>query len=353
MNIHFTTLAKYALLATLALSACKQNDPIRQKEREIEARKLRNNQGGEEPKPNPTPNPPSPPDPTPPNPNPNPPTPPAPNPNPPTPPAPEPPKEEWVETLFAFEHWAKPHSKAYYELPLLSEDEDPSQSYWVSASCEGYAFIPFGVKNTDPKTYPLLRMEGYKDNAVLLRSIKGFRLFGMGTNIIAGSLYSGKVDKSKMTTAPLQSTLFGQPWANGMPTELKVYYQYRSGAKVIHGEGKALPADLPTHDRGSISAVLYETTTNATPLDGTNLTTDLRIVARVYQMIEPTDEAAGWQELVLKFELQAGVSAESIDFKNKRYSLAIVASSSALGDKYIGAVGSELRLDELRIISKK
>lgn len=288
-------------LVALALVACEQNDPIRQKERELEARKIGGIQDSNSPR------------------------------------------------QHSFDLWAKPTAKANYQLPQIKEDEDMSQSYWVSASAEGYTFI-----SSKPERYPIqIVEEGYKGKAVALRTVKGLFFFGMGTDVVAGSMYNGAVDRSKLTGNALEATLFGKTWKAGLPSEMKLHYQYKSGKTVIHGQEKKLPEDIPAHDQGSIAGVFYETTVDATPLNGTNLHTDKRIVARAFTLVSPSEPAQTWLPLSLKFEVVDAEAYKAVDFNKKTYALALVFSSSAKGDQYIGAIGSELLIDELSLITKK
>lgn len=337
---NYLTLGLSTTLVSLSvgLSSCSQYDPIYEKERAIAAARINK----PEPTTPTTPTNPTPPQPTDPTPT-----------TPPTPirPKPEPPKTILVESLYSFEYWATVGAKALHSRPLLSPSENVERSYWVSASNEGYTRVP-GSKT--PEMFPVRKLEqGYKGAGVSLRSVEGFYLFGLGTKLVAGSLYSGSVNSNTLASRPLESTLFGHAWSDGIPTELKLHYQYKSGAKVIHGQNKALPKDLPQHDQGSISAVLYETTHNPAPLNGTNVATDARIVARAYKLIDPSSPLNTWQELSLAFEVKNQEAYDSIDMSQKKYALAIIFSSSARGDQYIGAIGSELLIDEVKLISKK
>lgn len=291
-------------LMMFAFLACNQDDPIKQKEREIEARKLSGVGNLEPPK--------------------------------------------IRRNHFDFEHWAKPNDKSKYQIPLTGEDEDPSKSFWVSASAEGYTFV-----SSKPEKYPIQIAEGYQGKAVSLRTVQGIFFFGLGTNVVAGSMYNGSVNNKRLMGDALKATLFGTAWDAGVPRELSLHYQYKSGEKVIHGQEKQLPEGLPTHDQGSIAAVFYETTEDAKPLDGHTLHTDKRIVSRAYTLVNPSEPAATWLPLNLKFEVVDAEAYKAVDFRKKTYALAIVFSSSAKGDQYIGAIGSELLIDELLIKSKK
>ena len=136
---------------------------------------------------------------------------------------------------------------------------------------------------------------------------------------------------SSLASKPLASTLFGQPYATGIPQELEFVYQYKAGAKVIHGEGKNV--ELPAQDKGSVSAVFYEVTDDAAFLNGTYLQT----------------EGTDWVTYKLPLEVVNQERDKAIDLTTKKYRLALVFSSSYRGAEYIGAVGSELLLKKVTI----
>ncbi len=331
-NYFISSIFLGALGTLIALSSCSQNDPIREKERLIASGNIKkdnddkNDKGKqEEPK-----KPDSPEEPK-------------------KPAEPEAPKTVYIETLHSFDLWKKIGDESSYSLPLISENEDITKSYWASASNAGYTILA-----SSPESYPVVELvQGYKGSAAALRSIQGFYLFGMGTKLIAGSVYTGSVNSKSLASRPLESTLFGQAWTDGIPTELKLYYQYKSGEKIIHGQNGKVPTDIPTHDQGSISGVLYETTEDPSALNGNTVNNDPRIVARAYKLIDPSQPAKEWKELSLAFEPINKEAYDQIDFSKKKYALALIFSSSARGDKYIGAVGSELLIDEVKVISKK
>lgn len=83
-------------------------------------------------------------------------------------------------------------------------------------------------------------------------------------------------------------------------------------------------------------------------LNGTNLHTNGRILARGYVELEPTEEGK-WTTYKLKLQPTDQTRYDAIDLKTRKYRLALVFSSSFRGAEYIGAVGSELRLKEVVI----
>lgn len=243
---------------------------------------------------------------------------------------------------FDFTRWIEV-AKGAYRLPSIAPDEDAKNTYWASASNQGYTLL-----SSSPTDFPVVPLEvnGEAQGAVI-RSIKGFYFFGFGTNVIAGALYTGQVDTKHLVANPLESTLFGQPYFSGLPELLDFTYQYKAGEKVIHGQDKQV--ELPSEDRASVSAVFYEVTDDASYLNGQTLQTDPRIVAKGYVELAPTTPAGEWQSYRLHLQPIDDARYAAVDMAKKKYRLALVFSSSFRGAEYIGAVGSELRLQQVTI----
>ena len=209
--------------------------------------------------------------------------------------------------------------------------------------------IPIGLQPvTKVIRYCLLPLEenGVAQGAII-RSIKGFFFFGIGTNVIAGALYTGQVDTKRLVEKPLESTLFGQPYSSGLPELVDFTYQYKAGEKVIHGQDKQV--ELPSEDRASVSVVFYEVTEDDSYLNGKTLQTDARIVAKGYVELAPTTPVGEWQSYRLYLKPVNEARYAAVDMAKKKYRLALVFSSSFRGAEYIGAVGSELRLQQVTI----
>lgn len=243
---------------------------------------------------------------------------------------------------FTFTKWIE-KSKDSFLLPSINDEETGENTFWASASNDGYSLLAQGVDS-----YPVIPLkEGGENVGALIRSIKGFYFFGMGTNVIAGALYSGRVNRGSLVSKPLESTEFGQPYTAGVPDEMEFIYQYKAGEKVIHGQGKRnIP--LPATDKGTAAAIFYDVTEDEHYLNGTNLHTNGRILARGYVELEPTEEGK-WTTYKLKLQPTDQTRYDAIDLKTRKYRLALVFSSSFRGAEYIGAVGSELRLKEVVI----
>ncbi len=85
-----------------------------------------------------------------------------------------------------------------------------------------------------------------------------------------------------------------------------------------------------------------------TYLTGLNLHTDPRVIAKAVCEIEDT-KGEDWVRIESSFTVMNKEAWETLDFKTKKYRLALVLSSSYMGDKFFGAVGSTLLVDKLEI----
>lgn len=248
---------------------------------------------------------------------------------------PEQPKEdEFLTTLYSFEHWTNAPKKKH-TLPLNSADENPASSFWVSASNYGYDLA--ALFGGPVPGYPVeVLAAGYKGKGVRLRTIKA------SFALVAGALYSGKVNELGLITR--NPTHFGQPCENE-PLEMSFVYQYKAGAGKVAG----LPNE---RDHASVQGVLYEVTSNEAYLDSKTIKNDSRIVSRAYMLLSDT-KAGEWTNQTIKFEPISEEAGKSIDFKTKKYRLSLIISSSAKGDELVGTHLSELHFDELTLKSKK
>ncbi|WP_018361302.1 PCMD domain-containing protein [Porphyromonas macacae] len=272
-------------------------------------------------------------------------------------------KKVYEISKFTFDNWSQVQNPATeggkatlmpYWLPVEKEDKDATEKgrFWKSASNRGFSMNFFNEDRNHADKYPVYWTEqGKSGKGLQLQTAKGLMFFGTGSWIIPGSLYNGLLDEKIMAVKPLESTLFGTEFAK-LPSKIKGYYQYKAGPKYI--DGKAGKFDTPAEgkDQGVISGVFYEITENETYLNGITLYTDKRIVSMVKMVVDDT-EGDSWKAFEVKFEPVDQERFKAIDFKKKKYRLAIVMSSSANGDKFLGAIGSRLLVDELEVIAER
>jgi len=246
---------------------------------------------------------------------------------------------------FSFEDpFLIPSSKtAYYDWAEFDASGD-SLKIWASGN-PGFTL----TNSTSPsENFPTAYMEdGY--------SGKGVRLVTRSTGILgsmfkmpiaAGNLFIGEFDLRTALKDPLGATRFGRP-VGYKPVRLEGYYKYQMGK----AEDKIGEQPVNNIDEASIYAVFFNNRDedgNEVKLNGSNVLTSERLVARaIAPDLHPTTE---WTKFSVDFTFLQ--ECDDVTLANRGYSMAVVFSSSKYGAYFEGAVGSELCVDEVRIISE-
>ena len=262
--------------------------------------------------------------------------------------------QEWVEATFA-------HDMNEWELQFDSSDENMKYygpTGWTSSN-GGVEYIKrMGFILGDPypkeKPYPVLESSDAKEGkAARLEtldttgspSILGFPAV---PKVTSGSVFNGLFEV--VMTNSLQSTRFGEP-CQKEPKSFSGAYKYQHGkiyyeAKYPGDPQKAneVEKNPDKTDAPAINAVLYEVDTYAYDcLDGINLLTSDKIAA--IASVKDAGDQADYVDFNVNFEWQNGKSWDA----SKKYKLAIVCSSSKDGDKFSGAPGSVLYVDDLKV----
>lgn len=159
----------------------------------------------------------------------------------------------------------------------------------------------------------------------------------MGIHLFAGSMFLGNFVTDYLLENPLKCTQFGQPY-KGVPSSFSGYYKYQPGAVFIDKDETPVPGVV---DKCSIYAVVYSGTSR---LDATNILTSDRVLATA--ILADGTAKGDWTHFEIPFKMVNGKTVEP----GTPVMLAIIASSSAEGDHYRGAVGSKLVLDNLQIV---
>ena len=197
--------------------------------------------------------------------------------------------------------------------------------------------------------YPTQSVEGYDGKGVQLTTRSTGILGAMfGSPIAAGNLFYGTFDTQNAAMAPLKATQFGHPF-DRKPLHFTGYYQYTPG-EVVTDKQNHERTDIK--DSAAIYAVLYrnhDAAGHEVVIDGTNINTSSAIVARAdlgYVAPQTT-----WTAFEVAFTYTREIDLDVLE--NKGYSLALVFSSSKRGADFIGAVGSTLKIDHVRVICER
>lgn len=181
--------------------------------------------------------------------------------------------------------------------------------------------------------------------------------------VTAGSLFLGNWKTNATNT--LNSTKFGVEYDNslGKPVAVKGWYKYESGKDYYTCEAPYM-TNCPNAtkvegqeyvDEYSIKVSLYTTeefdnTTYVDCLTGEegekNFYASSRVVAK--GGVEGGSTDGQWKE----FTITLDYGDKEFD-SNQKYRFAIVCSSSKDGDKFWGAPGSKLWVDDIEVIYKK
>lgn len=204
---------------------------------------------------------------------------------------------------------------------------------------------PYAVVQTnDSKSGSAARLESLDTKGV--GSIYGFPAV---PKVTSGSVFNGffKVE----TDNTLRSTRFGDP-CDKEPKSFTGSYKYTPGEVYYEAlyPGDTQKAnevkEVDKKDMPAMNAVLYEVETYAFDyLDGTNLLTSDKVVAIASVNYDEAAEAGKYIDFNVNFMYKDGKSWDA----SKKYKLAIVCSSSKDGDKFSGAPGSVLYVDDLKV----
>lgn len=197
--------------------------------------------------------------------------------------------------------------------------------------------------------YPVSKTDENSAKVITVDTKGGDMSIAIVPAITAGTLFTGKFEVSLENT--LKSTHFGIPY-NLKPTAFKGEYRYTPGATyyktVIDASSSpknVYKEEVPGQvDECSINAILYEVDSYQETLDGTNINSSDKIVAVALLPDGSAKAENNTFEVDFTYTKQYDAS--------KKYKLAIVCSSSAKGDSFEGAPGSELIIRNLEVVNE-
>ena len=249
-----------------------------------------------------------------------------------------------ADTLrFDFEHYElEPSSQRYYIWHNTLADGSLGND-WATANT-GYRI---SMSSAQPDAYPTTPLPNGFDGAAVCLRTSDTGPFGKMANkrLAAGNMFLGTFDISIAMSDHLHATRFGIPFTS-RPDRFTGYYTYEPGPTVQDFYGNPIAGRT---DSAAVYAVLYrnhDAAGNEVVLYGDNvLSSDLIVAVADLGYIAPTTQWTAWDvEFVYKEEIDEQLLA------NRGYNLTIVFSSSSAGGEFIGAIGSRLCVDKVRLI---
>ena len=244
---------------------------------------------------------------------------------------------------YDFEHYElEPTDKRYYIWHNTLADGTLGND-WSSANT-GFRV---SMGSAQPMEYPTTPLEQGYDGAAVCLMTKDTGPFGRMANkrLAAGNMFLGTFDIRIAMSDHLHATRFGIPFTD-RPERFMGYYTYEPGETVQDFYGNPIAGRT---DSAAVYCVFYrnhDAAGNEVVLYGDNiLSSDLIVAVADMGYVTPTSQWTPWD---VKFEYREPIDEETL--ANRGYNLAIVFSSSSSGGDFIGAIGSRLCIDKVRLI---
>ncbi|MDR1937669.1 MAG: PCMD domain-containing protein [Tannerellaceae bacterium] len=247
--------------------------------------------------------------------------------------------------VYGFEHWEVLDRSNVYETPVEYDGQDRRATPWDSSN-KGIAIYQ---QYAGASLYPIhktTRSAGGQYAAEMLTKEGPGSILGITyIPVVAGSLFTGVLTPLNALKNPLLATEFGQPF-NEKPLRMTGKYIYKPGTgDYIDSKGNARPEK---RDSCAVYSVFFRSDKNLERLNGTNILTHPNIVAIAMMPSEGRSgtEGDGFATFDIPFVYNTG---DRVDFEQNTYKLAIIFSSSFMGDYYEGTPGSRLVVDDIEI----
>ena len=249
-----------------------------------------------------------------------------------------------ADTLcYDFEHYElEPSTQRYYMGHNVLPDGTLGND-WATANA-GYRISMSTAAPMDYPTTPLA--QGYEGAGVCLMT-RDTGPFGRMANkrLAAGNMFLGTFDIRIAMSDHLHATRFGLPFTS-KPDRFTGYYTYEPGPTVQDFDGNPIAGRTDSADVYAVFYRNHDAAGNEVVLYSDNiLSSDLIVAVAELEYVAPTSKWTAWD---LKFKYREEVDEQLL--ANRGYSLAIVFSSSSAGGEFIGAIGSRLCVDKVRLI---
>lgn len=240
---------------------------------------------------------------------------------------------------FGFEEWYE--GGIYPDIPNVNP--------W--ASCNAAVAL---IKNMGPILggptyeggYPIVATDdAYSgEKAAVLESVdtKGGSMGGTKVpKVTAATVFLGSFNAFAGLSNPMATTSFGIVYEK-QPLKVTGYYKYTPGKEFYNSDGELVEGKV---DECSMSAVLYEITDDKETLDGSNIYSSDKIVAKA--MFKSSKTVTEYTQFELNLEYLKDYDP------TKKYKFTVILSASADGAAYNAAVGSKLIVDDVIVVNKK
>lgn len=249
-----------------------------------------------------------------------------------------------ADTLrFDFEHYElDPASQRYYTWHNVLPDGTLGND-WSTANA-GYRI---SMSSAQPEEYPTTPLAAGFDGAGVCLRTCDTGPFGKMANkrLAAGNMFLGTFDIRIAMSDHLHATRFGIPFTS-KPDKFTGYYTYEPGPTVQDFYGNPIAGRVDSADVYAVFYRNHDAAGNEVVLYGDNvLSSNLIVAVAELEYVAPTSQWTPWE---LKFKYREEVDEQLL--ANRGYSLAIVFSSSSAGGDFIGAIGSRLCVDKVRLI---
>lgn len=238
--------------------------------------------------------------------------------------------------------------------PYYTWTETDAKIKWWASGNAGYVLTGMKAQPLDYPTCPEVET-GIDGGNCLKLTTRDTGSLGKMVNmpIAAGNLFSGTFDTQQALKNALAATRMGLPYAH-KPIRMTGYYKFKRGDKMQDRTGKEI-AEL---DYPDFYCVVYRNTDedgNAVQLDGNLLSDDIKVNPHKDKIVgmgrisssKIDSNGTEWKPFSIDIVYTKEISED--DMFDYKYNTAIVFSSSIRGAEFIGAPGSTLWIDNVKL----